>query len=148
MEVNGALAQLYTWDEPLASSILSLSSMELGMNFPMAAVKHPFRPAITQDPAPTPRGTDQSQVATGLMGGDELLRPGRRVIHRGAAFPVPRRGRRRKEESGERKVGEGGSYFICPTDRVPARDNRIALRILVARFPGAQRPRLLSVRRC
>ena len=65
---------------------------------------------------PQARGADPSQDATGLMGGDGLLRPSRRVIHRGAAFPVPHRGHMRKEESGERKVGDGGSYFIRPDD--------------------------------
>jgi hypothetical protein len=49
-----------------------------------------------------------------------------------------RLGRRRKEESGERRVGEGGSYLIRPADRDHARDDRIAQRILVARFPGAR----------
>jgi hypothetical protein len=41
------------------------------------------------------RGVDPSQDATGLMGGDGLLRPGRCAILCGAAFLVPRHGRRR-----------------------------------------------------
>lgn len=39
---------------------------------------------------------------------------------------------------GERRVEEGGSYLIRPADRDHARDDRIAQRILVARFPGAR----------